>query len=220
MFIEKNKIKIDNNVEFVSVTDSCFGAETLKRFDLREKAYPFDWNIVPKSIILEFFNEKLNYKMDKNDLVFYPKQKTIVVNNTKTRTKLDINGTTYYTSKMMHPVINKKKFKIYVHDFPDKEVNTVIEKYTKRFNRLKELLENSNKTIIFITQSHNHDIKTYLRENNINDVEYDEKLDVQQFINKFKVILKKNYPNLNYSIIDYKNDKKIFKRFSAYKKKK
>tara|TARA_B100000524_G_C23625429_1_gene361327 strand:- start:107 stop:715 length:609 start_codon:yes stop_codon:yes gene_type:complete len=123
---------------YVSLGASCSIAYNLKKFDLRNEAYPFDWtrtlnlNNICKAIDNEFkdFLNLNKFELKKLDESFF----------------IEGNKCSY---------IYKNDYCSFYHDFYDEitkiDVNTFKQKYKRRIVRFLELLK-SDKEIIFIRE--------------------------------------------------------------------
>lgn len=88
------------------------------------------------------------------------------------------------------PSDNNKINNISGIEFPHNTFPQDAEKYKRRIERFKDLLKNSQETIVFLKKGHlkDHHHDYNIIENDMNDVE------------KLNIILKERYPNLKYKI--------------------
>jgi len=140
----------------------CGIAEMLRKYKIRSVAYPFDWIVTYKGIT----------DILKNDFKDY-------IPNIKDSIGI-IDG--------CHNIFNNSYGTKFIHDkFPLKEE---YEKYDRRINRFKDILNNSSEEIIFFKKGHAYH----------NHVEYNFKDDIED-IQELNNYLKENYKSLKYKII-------------------
>ena len=142
---------------FVSIGIDCDVAKFLKRHNVRNMAFPFDWNVSYNGVSKCFENNFANFSFQSNKI---------------------------------------NKYDVYFHhDFQnDTTINTDVEKYNRRCERLINILETTNDTILFIKKGHisRHHIEPYGQDKIANDIE-----DVEHLNN----ILRHKYPQLKYKIV-------------------
>ncbi len=157
---------------FISLGEDCSVAAACRLLQYKDASYPLDWSVSKIEKIYEAFENKFNNFFMEDKITFCSKKYI-----------KDINNYIYYYHDIKYDdFINNK--------------DLTIEKYNRRCNRIKNLL-NSNKTILFIRKSNT---------DTIND------------IIKLKNIIIKSYPNLNFNILfitnkEYNNDQHIYTEY-------
>ena len=153
-----------NNV--ISLGAYCFVASELKRFNIRKKAYPFDWNITTMETVLLLIKNKFEHF---NDMNFIKKKEHSEIK-------------TIYDNKY-YPHLE------FIHDFDEHLSNTVEikEKYKRRIDRFfnditqatlfvryiinradyKFILQNNKKILKLIKMYNNNNDIVYVMNNNI-----------------------------------------------------
>lgn len=140
----------------------CGVSEMLRKYNLRNNAYPFDWIVSYNGITKIIKNDFKDYIPDINDSIGI------------------IEG--------CHNIFNHNYGTKFIHDkFPLKEE---YEKYNRRINKFKEILNNTTDDIIFFKKGHAYH----------NHAEYKFKDDIEDVI-ELNNYLKENYKNLKYKII-------------------
>lgn len=114
----------------ISLGDRCQVSRQMRLNHLQFKSYPFDWLLNDNiSNLQNLFKEDFNNFLDRDDLVITEKNETNLV------------------------VYNKRTQYKHLHDFEydtiDKDYNIVKEKFLRRFERLKNHIENA-KTVLFV----------------------------------------------------------------------
>jgi len=136
----------------------CGLAEALR--ELNQHTYPYDWLITAQSFILQSFNNIANFFIFDSIYV-------------------------YDTTKLL----DKNKKAIMLHDFNnfDREKDTVLDKYKRRFDRLNNSLV-SKEELLFVRKCDNLDVElvppTYY--NNIFDREEDDITKWNEFISHIR----------------------------------
>jgi hypothetical protein len=131
---------------YIPIGLQCTTAIFLKNNNKRDFALPFDYIFANPKFCFEMFELLLDKNLDISEIVtthFFICEK---------RAKVDINNLeNYYTSKNMNdPLYNIKYDVIFPHD--DDSIDS-INKYIRRFKRLKELILNSQEELCFIYTS-------------------------------------------------------------------
>ena len=142
---------------YIPIGIDCDVAKFLKRHNVRNMAFPFDWNVSYNGVSKCFESNFANFSEQSNKI---------------------------------------NKYDVYFHhDFQNNAIiNSDIEKYNRRCERLINILETTNDTVIFIRKGHisRHHIEPYGKDKIANDIE-----DVKHLHN----ILKNKYPQLKYKIV-------------------
>ena len=135
----KKVLKIEGDVydNVFSVGADCTGAETLRAVSLRKFSSPFDWvsgvNLVSR---LDFLLNDLDGMMDKKDIVIHHELSDTAINTYKT--------------------VNLKTGMEFPHDFVDvnkeKSFPIVVEKYNRRFERIKKRMKGSNNLLVYMKE--------------------------------------------------------------------
>ena len=141
---------------YIPIGIDCNVAEFLKRHNVRNMGFPFDWNVSYNGVSKCFESNFANFSEQSNKI-----------------NKYDV---------------------FFMHDFEnDTTINLDIEKYNRRCERLINILETTNDTVIFIRKGHSkrHHLEPHGHKitNDIEDVEY------------LNNILRHKYPQLKYKII-------------------
>lgn len=160
---------------------SCQVTEALKILNKSQERYPYDWLICSQSFILDTF-ENIIFKENNN-----------ILNNIRNHF-FDFEDEKYIEG---YNFFNKNKNAFSPHDihvnFPYNNINAknILEKYHRRFLRLKEALENtSNEDILFIRRTENEPY--HIEWENLYKNESENFVLWQDFINKLNEKYKKN----------------------------
>jgi hypothetical protein len=184
------------NTYHISISFDCHGASTLKMLNLRNEAYPFDWNIKNlKSIIklidddfIDLFSDKFLLFSHKSFFNKYENDENLI--------------------KELIPVYNHKYGILFVHDFTlEKNTKQIIDKYERRIIKFKNILLNKNNIVNFYFNKYE---KCYIKK--IHDIwvdYFDFKDDTKMnllieddiSIEDFKVYISKKFDNSNINII-------------------
>jgi hypothetical protein len=164
-------------VKFIPIGMQCSNASCLNEIKLRTEAYPFDWILsTPNSIyqILKLLMET----DDINDLVrnhFIKCEKRAKITSVEN----------YVTDEDGSALYNESYHLVFPHDAYNEET---IEKYIKRFHRLKELILNQNETIYFLYTSQSSLEKGNYTINNEQVIEnvYQNCNDIYDLISKYR----------------------------------
>jgi hypothetical protein len=135
----------------ISIGMQCTTASYFKEKGIRTKSFPFDWILSNPLFVLEMLKLLLKENMEIKKIVdeyFYVLDKKVFV---------DLNNVEHYTivnDKKQKNKLNSKYDVIFPHDYMSKR-EEVIEKYVRRFQRLKELImdKNSELDFYYISQS-------------------------------------------------------------------
>lgn len=142
---------------YISIGIDCDVGKFLKRHNVRNMAFPFDWNVSYNGVSKCFESNFANFSEQSNQI---------------------------------------NKYDVYFHhDFQNNStINSDIEKYNRRCERLINILETTNDTIIFIRKGHlnSHHIEPHGQDKIANDIK-----DVEHLNN----ILRHKYPQLKYKIV-------------------
>ena len=148
---------------YISIGFQCNSSEFLKTTGLHSHSYPFDWLFSNPKGVFDILKLLLDTKMDIKELVtqhFFANLGTIIpISNTKFIT--DNSGIFYsgqessaiYKACLMssrYPYNSKYKF-IFAHETSSYE--DTVEKYIRRFQRLKDSILNNNEDIYFVYTS-------------------------------------------------------------------
>ena len=148
---------------YISIGFQCNSSEFLKTTGLHSHSYPFDWLFSNPKGVFDILKLLLDTKMDIKELVtqhFFANLGTITpISNTKFIT--DNSGIFYsgqessaiYKACLMssrYPYNSKYKF-IFAHETGSYE--DTVEKYIRRFQRLKDSILNNNEDIYFVYTS-------------------------------------------------------------------
>lgn len=182
----KNKIFKTSFDLIVSLGEDCACSSYLRKFNLQNASYPFDW-LTKASLETRFELLLSNFEgfLDKKYLVYLEK-KPDCINDYKNE---------YY--------MNTENKIIFLHDFPinmsfDEGHEFVLEKYQRRIKRLYKKIEKSKK-VLFVWLGKNQSL-----ENN-EILEYQRKL-TEKFKNKnIYLLILENTPN--YKEKDFKEEK-------------
>jgi hypothetical protein len=125
---------------YIPITFDCSGANHLRDNNLRENAYPFDWNIKTLDSI---------YLLIKNNFQDLFKKEYLMYGNNTFFNKYDNNK---HSVASLIPVYNTHYKILFVHDFSDTSEENLIkikDKYIKRIDRFNTTVQ-SNQEISFV----------------------------------------------------------------------
>ena len=171
-----------NNI-FISLGSTCGIAYQLQQHNLRQNAYPFDWNKIPNLSIIN--------KIITNNFKDYSDFTIIKNNNSNIYSYVDDNDDkndldTFDINGCCDTIMAKNIYGVFsYHDFKMDDVNkyeNVKNKYNRRIKRFYDIL-NNNKQIIFIRDEHN------IKKINIDDIKYFVEYICNNFNKKFKLII-------------------------------
>ena len=130
-----------SNKILIPIGRKCNVANTLRKYQLRKHAYPFDWNIVQISTALELIKNRFKDFLSGENLIFLPPIKGRPLNE-KNELVTNNDGTFLWTSRI--PVICKKYNMLFPHDFSEKGIDDlpiIKEKYSRRISRLLKKID-------------------------------------------------------------------------------
>ena len=173
----------------------CSAASSLRQSGLRERAYPFDWNILDIGSIELFFRNKGVGFLEKENLEISKKMYTHKYENQGQK------------DQKLFPVLDYVHGILFVHDYKSdlKDIEEVKSKYRKRINNLFHELEKTSGDVTLYYDFKNQKQKTQVLQNwqsyfkrNLNDVF------VKGSIESLREELQKLYPNQNFIICNSK----------------
>lgn len=139
-----------NAVTFVSLGDSCLPSLALRAAGLRFNAYPFDWIISPHRSIIHNLSTDFLYFLEPSFLRIDPKWNAAVLNNySGVRFAHDFPIKGLKNKIILGPTNDEQGHTGVIHPNYLKFVNLVKKKYTRRIQRLNELIA-SGESLIFI----------------------------------------------------------------------
>jgi len=123
---------------------NCSAAHYLRRQNIREAAYPFDWTVTPLTSIIDLIENSFSDYLNSDNLTYLPPSK---------RYKFNEQGTQLETTEeLVTPVVCKKHKILFPHDFSElasRDLPHIQKAYQRRINRFIQLLS-SDKKITFI----------------------------------------------------------------------
>ena len=123
----------------------CTNGNFKREINKATKSYPFDWIFSPPKFIYEMLYLLLEKNMEIDKLV---KEEFFLCD---TNASVNVNFLeNYYTDINGFALLNSKYNVVFPHDVRN---NETIEKYVRRFERLKVSILNSNEKIIFLYSS-------------------------------------------------------------------
>lgn len=208
-------------IHYVSIGSICSVAYQLQEHQLRKVAYPFDWlkinSFQDLNLCLEddfkqflevkFIRESVKHPLLKNeeDKFIIPEKKD---NECKDKEFEESEKNNLNPAEISLVMKNAYNFEFF-HDFPrDYNLSEIQEKYQRRIDRLKKILENKEEEIIFIRDE--------LKLAQVKEAD----------IKKFIEILEKINPELKYRLVlilhnpKHKKIEEIFKEIIGEKFKK
>ncbi len=138
-----------SNKILIPIGRTCNIACTLRKYHIRQQAYPFDWTVVPISTALELIENRFKDFLSVENLIFLPPIKGRHLNE-KNELVTNNDGSILWTSIM--PVICKKYNMLFCHDFSEKGVDDlpiIKEKYSRRISRLLKKID-KGEDIVFL----------------------------------------------------------------------
>lgn len=188
--LERSKYKI------IPIGTTCSISHYLRSKGLREKAFPFDWNVTPIQSAIELLqNDFEDFLFDAN-LIYLPAANRFLFDGEGREIEIK--------NDVITPVICKKYNILFPHDFSQKgeiDIDLVKIKYNKRISRLRDLL-NSNIHLIFVASNdiiNDWQQEQYLKATGSRLIKYYYK----DWRDDLSSVLMKKYPRLDYSIYDF-----------------
>lgn len=128
---------------YIPIGVNCYIAHFLRSHNLREYAFPFDWNCASfdsvYNVLLNNFDGWLN--------------EIFIGNKTKRMFFEDTIQNLVIHSEYIYPVICKKYNILFPHDYNNIDEKTLLEvknKYIKKIDRFREIMSDKNNKIILI----------------------------------------------------------------------
>lgn len=171
-------------MNIISIGMQCTNAALKRKNNINSKTFPFDWMLSNPKFIFEMLELLLNKNMNIKELV----EDHFFVIDKKVKFKI---GEHYYIDDTGNDLYNKKYNVIFPHD---KNSIETINKYIRRFERLKDLIINSTDKLYFIYSSQSSSTIGNFTINNINIIH-----DVYYYLSKIYTLIGKY--NNNYKII-------------------
>ena len=167
---------------YISLGSSCCPGLSLRKLGLKTETYPFDWVRTNNKIIYDILSNGAENFLSLDGEIsedFYINEMYNTFYGKTKPTNMKVN---YYGQHFTH--------------YKDLSTAQVVEKFTRYIDRFFKVL-NSNQKVLFI-QSH-EDYIVHKKSRNARDEFYD-------YLCKISNILDRNYPNLNYHIINIEID--------------
>lgn len=129
----------------ISIGMQCTSAAFLKDKNIRRHSFPFDWMLAPPSFIYEMLRLLLKENINPQKLVaeyFYVLDKKV---------DIDLSNIEHYftvSNPNMPNKLNSRYDVVFPHDY-SYDQTVVKEKYTRRFQRLKDLILDKNTKLDF-----------------------------------------------------------------------
>ena len=132
---------------YIPISFDCAVSAKLRNNNMRNIAYPFDWNVKTLESIYLCLLDNFNNFFNNDYLVF---------GNKTFKHKYDNNPKDI---KTLIPVYNKRYKILFIHDFNiDLKNQVIIDKYNKRINRFNNDIDiNKNNNIFFLFQKKDND---------------------------------------------------------------
>jgi hypothetical protein len=176
---------------FISIGIQCTNATFLKNNNMRSNAYPFDWMFSTPKFVFEMLELLLDTQMSLEDIVKH--------HFFKCDKKANIKGVeNYYTDVTGFALFNTKYNVIFPHD---NYCEDVINKYIRRFERLKIDILNIEEEICFIYSSQSSFDNGNFTIDGVNII-----ADVYLYINKIYHLIKKYRNKFKIIIFDALNN--------------
>ncbi len=191
-------------MNFISLGNTCAPATMLRKYGVRQHAYPFDWCVTSLSTILDLMINGNKGFLDAPNLITCPPTERFLWENDDEDVKL--------TKDIVTPVVCTKYGILFAHDF-DREgilkLNKVKTKYEKRFERLTKLIKTNEKICLVYGndpinswQYNNFNYANFVYTNN----------NIEEHLRILLDNLKLRYKESNITTIEYRNLEKYFKK--------
>jgi hypothetical protein len=151
MFI-KYIITFMNQTVVIPIGSNCETSHILRKHNLRENAYPFDWNCASLEMVYNVLND--NFQDFLND---------IFIGTEINRLYFGDNDDYIISNEKIFPIICKKYNILFPHDYNKVDVisiNKVKNKYKRRIDRFINLIQ-SNKTIYLVCCNKNFSLNEW-----------------------------------------------------------
>lgn len=128
---------------YMPIGSSCKVAWYLRKHGYREKAFPFDWTVIPINSAITLLNNDFHDFFEASNLLFLEPTYRLLFKNDEDSPEL--------TKDIVTPVYDTKYNILYVHDFSKagvEEYDFIKQKYMKRVERLRDIW-NSKKYKIY-----------------------------------------------------------------------
>ena len=183
-----------SNKILIPIGRKCNVANTLRKYQLRKHAYPFDWNIVQISTALELIKNRFKDFLSGENLIFLPPIKGRPLNE-KNELVTNNDGSILWTLRI--PVICKKYNMLFPHDFSEKGIDDlpiIKEKYSRRISRLLKKIDKGEDILFLYDDREIHkrnyhmyksagiDIKNILSTDNILNMKNNLNIPMENFI--------------------------------------
>lgn len=190
------------NYQVIPLGIKCTVANYLNLYNLRKYALPFDWNVTPIQSAIELLSNDFDGFLCRDNL-FFGTQRQVQLLLGKRGINLKSLG------KLTTPVLCQRYNIMFAFDFldsSDKAYQDAYLKYSRRIQRLKDLLVSEEIDLIFV--AHDEPIKGWEMEQYELGAKIPLTNNFQNWKNELSIVLAK-YPKLNYALCD-------FSHFSSY----
>ena len=190
--INTNELLNKVMIPIIPIGANCEPSHHLNCIQIRQIAYPFDWNVTPLTTVIELFANNFSDILNYDNFIFSYKTLSVIEKDDK----IIINREVVTTFD--------KKLKIfYPHDFTDNSdliKKEIKEKYLRRVERMKDVLNTSEEVVLYISNSPMTPKVRQHYTNVLNEIP-DSLINPQKYIPKLAEIMKIKYPHLLCHII-------------------
>ena len=204
------------NYEVIPLGINCNVANYLRLYNLRKHALPFDWIVTPIQSAIELIDNDFDGFLCRDNLFFgTQKQFQLLL-----RRYLKYGIKLKYFEKTITPVICQRYNMLFVFDFldsSDEAYQDAYLKYSRRIQRLKDLLVSKEIDLIFVARdsdlaecfvAHDDNLAEWIKEYALGSkIPFTNNF--QNWKNELSIVLDAKYPQLNYALCD-------FSEFSSY----
>lgn len=198
------------NYEVIPLGVNCTIADYLRLYNLRKHALPFDWIVTPIQSAIKLIDNDFDDFLCRDNLFFGTQRQF----QTKFRRYLKYGIKLKYFEKLITPVICQKYNLLFVFDFidySDEAYQDAYLKYSRRIQRLKDLLVSEEIDLIFV--AHDDNLTDFHSVWKTKEYALGAKIpftnNFQNWKNELSIVLDAKYPKLNYALCD-------FSEFSSY----
>ena len=193
------------NYEVIPLGINCNVANYLRLYNLRKHALPFDWIVTPIQSAIELIDNDFDGFLCRDNLFFgTQKQFQLLL-----RRYLKYGIKLKYFEKTITPVICQRYNMLFVFDFldsSDEAYQDAYLKYSRRIQRLKDLLVSKEIDLIFVAYD---GIPSEWERKEYAEAKIPLTNNFQNWKNELSIVLDAKYPQLNYALCD-------FSEFSSY----
>ena len=193
------------NYEVIPLGINCTIAGYLRTCNLRKHALPFDWVVTPIQSAIKLIDNGFDGFLCRDNLVFGTQRQYQLF--FKRYLKYGIN--LKFFERLITPVICQKYRMLFVWDFldsSDESYQNAYLKYSRRIQRLKDLLVSEEIDLIFVAYD---GIPSEWERKEYAEAKIPLTNNFQNWKNELSIVLEAKYPQLNYTICD-------FSQFSSY----